>query len=71
MYQRFFKKYLMGQSFGRDAIVAYTHITEDKLKQHYQRALEAELAPVVDSHLAAAGRADDNRDGFNRLGTFG
>lgn len=42
----FFRKYMMGQSFGREAIVSYTHITEDKLREHYNRALHTELAPI-------------------------
>ena len=43
----YFRKYLMGQSFGRSPIVAYTHITEDKLRQHYLRAVDTELSDIV------------------------
>ncbi|MFV1967239.1 MAG: hypothetical protein ACC628_17560 [Pirellulaceae bacterium] len=43
----FYRRYLMGQSFGRTPIVAYTHITEDQVKKHFVSALRSELAPIV------------------------
>jgi hypothetical protein len=43
----YFRKYLMGHSFGRAPIVAYTHITEEKIKQHYFRAVSTEFAPII------------------------
>jgi integrase len=45
----FFRRYLMGQSFGRAAIVTYTHITPEKLCEHYERAANTELAALVDA----------------------
>ncbi|MBW3597266.1 MAG: hypothetical protein KY475_08330 [Planctomycetes bacterium] len=52
----FFKRYLLGQAFGKAPIVAYTHVTAAKLREHYQRAVATELAPLVD---AVARRADE------------
>lgn len=43
----FYRRYMMGQSFGKAPIVAYTHITESPLKTHYQAVLHSVLAPVV------------------------
>lgn len=43
----FYRRYLMGHSLGRAPIVTYTHLSEDKLFEHYQRALTTELAPLV------------------------
>lgn len=43
----FYRRYFMGQSFGRAAIVSYTHITADQVKRHYEMALTSELAPLV------------------------
>ena len=45
----FFKKYMMGHSFGRAAIVNYTHITEEQVKRHYQRMIDQELSDVMDA----------------------
>lgn len=42
----FYRKYLMGQSTGRSAIVTYTHLTQ--LREQYQRAITSELADVID-----------------------
>ncbi|MFH1921718.1 MAG: hypothetical protein ABIP48_17780 [Planctomycetota bacterium] len=41
-----YRKYLMGQSPGRAAIVGYTHLNQ--VRQHYQRAVDTELRPLVD-----------------------
>ncbi len=43
----FYRRYFMGQSFGRAAIVSYTHITADQVRKQYERVLTSELAPVV------------------------
>jgi len=43
----FFRRYLMGHSFGRAPIVTYTHLGEDKLRQHYERALRTEFDSIV------------------------
>jgi len=43
----FFRRYLMGQSFGRAPIVTYTHLGEDKLRQHYEHALRTEFDSIV------------------------
>ncbi len=40
-----YRRYLMGQSPGRDAIVAYTHL--NKLRRHYAEALQGQWAGVV------------------------
>jgi integrase len=40
------RRYLMGHEPGRGAIVHYTHL--NKLSEHYQRAVEQELAPALD-----------------------
>jgi integrase len=59
----FYRRYLMGHSLGRAAIATYTHITEDKLQQHYARALATELSPIaqaLDARIATA--ASGGRD---------
>lgn len=43
----FYRRYLMGQSFGHAPIVAYTHVTEDQVKRHFEAALSTELGPLV------------------------
>ncbi len=43
----FYRRYFMGHALGKAPIVAYTHITEEKIQEHYRRALESELAPIV------------------------
>ena len=43
----YYRRYLMGHAFGKAPIVAYTHLTEDKIREHYQRALTTELGPIV------------------------
>jgi hypothetical protein len=43
----FYRRYLMGQSFGRAPIVAYTHVTQDQVRKHFSAALQSELAPIV------------------------
>jgi hypothetical protein len=45
----FCRRYLMGHAFGKAPIVAYTHLSEDKIHEHYQRALATELKPIVDA----------------------
>jgi hypothetical protein len=45
----YFRKYLMGQCFGNAPIVAYTHVTEEKLESHFRRAIELELTPITDA----------------------
>lgn len=45
----FYRRYLMGHAFGNAPIITYTHLTEDKVREHYQRALATELAPLVDA----------------------
>ncbi|HJN08216.1 MAG TPA: hypothetical protein QF564_05960 [Pirellulaceae bacterium] len=45
----FYRRYMMGQSFGKTPIVAYTHITESPVKTYYQVALESKFAPIVDA----------------------
>lgn len=45
----FYRRYFMGHSPGRAPIVDYTHLTEDKIRQHYTKALESELSPIVNS----------------------
>jgi integrase len=43
----YYRRYLMGQSFGRAPIVTYTHISQDQVKRHYMSAVDTELAPIV------------------------
>ena len=43
----FYRRYLMGQSPGKSAIVTYTHINE--LRQQYQRAVNRSLRPICES----------------------
>lgn len=43
----FYRRYLMGQSPGKSAIVTYTHINE--LRQQYQRAVERSLNPLCEA----------------------
>jgi len=45
----FYRRYFMGHALGKAPIVAYTHITEEKIHEHYRRALAAELAPISDA----------------------
>lgn len=40
-----YRRFLMGHSPGRAAIVSYTHL--NKLKLHYMRAIDTELGPLV------------------------
>jgi hypothetical protein len=39
------RRYLLGQEPGKGVIVRYTHF--NKLAEHYQQAVEHELAPVL------------------------
>ncbi len=41
----YYRRYLMGHSPGRAAIVSYTHLNE--LRDHYESAAEKKLAPIV------------------------
>ena len=41
------RKYLMGHAPGREAIVRYTHL--NRLADHYRRAVEQEMPPVLDA----------------------
>jgi len=41
----FYRRYLMGQSPGKAAIVHYTHL--NKIKEHYERAVKLEFRPIV------------------------
>ena len=39
------RRYLMGHAPGKEAIVSYTHLNQTA--EHYQRAIDLELAPVL------------------------
>jgi hypothetical protein len=41
----FYRRYLMGQSPGKAAIVHYTHL--NKIKEHFERAVKQEFRPIV------------------------
>jgi len=41
----FYRRYLMGQSPGKAALVHYTHL--NKVKEHYERAVRREFGPIV------------------------
>lgn len=43
----FYRRYLMGQSPGRSALVTYTHI--DKLREQYAKASESTLKPIIEA----------------------
>ena len=45
----YFRKYFMGQSFGKAPLVTYTHLMSDKIKQQYEKALTTEFSPLVDA----------------------
>lgn len=49
-----YRRYLMGHAPGREAIVRYTHL--DKLREHYERALHSEFAPVLEVLKARYGK---------------
>lgn len=57
------RRYLLGQSPGRHAIVNYTHL--NRLARHYLGAVEKEMKPLLDiiyrraAHQEAVGRPDD------------
>jgi len=66
----FYRRYLMGQSLGRSAIVTYTHLNQ--LRQQYERTVTGELAQVCEAihqrqrqlglqELAAAGVGEPGR----------
>ena len=44
---QYYRRYLMGQSPGRDAIVTYTHLNE--LRQRYVEAIERTMRPMIDA----------------------
>lgn len=43
----FYRRYLMGHSSGRSAIVTYTHLNQ--LRQQYERVVRTELGPVLEA----------------------
>jgi len=43
----FYRRYLLGQSPGRSAIVTYTHL--NRLREQYERAITGELVPVANA----------------------
>lgn len=45
----YYRRYLMGQSPGNAPIVAYTHLTGDNLRRHFQRTLDTEFRPIVEA----------------------
>ena len=49
----FYRRYLMGQSPGKSAIVTYTHINE--LRQQYQMAVERSLGPLYEAAVKRMG----------------
>ena len=49
---QFYRRYLMGQSPGRAPIVTYTHLNQ--LDSQFQKALDQDLAPLVE--LSTGGR---------------
>jgi integrase len=42
-----YRKYFLGHALGRAPIVTYSHLTEDKVHENYQRTLATELAAVA------------------------
>jgi integrase len=50
----FYRRYLMGHALGKTPIVTYTHLNQ--LQSQFQKALDQDLAPIVD---AVARRACD------------
>jgi hypothetical protein len=42
----FYRRYLMGQSVGRTAIVNYTHLNE--IRQRFEEAVERQFQSLVD-----------------------
>lgn len=49
----FSRRYLLGHSPGRSALVSYTHLTE--LRQHYEQAAARTLGPLVEAITRRAG----------------
>jgi integrase len=43
----FYRRYLMGQSPGKAAIVNYTHL--NKVKEHYEQAVRREFGPITNA----------------------
>jgi hypothetical protein len=43
----FYRRYLMGHSPGRSALVSYTHLNE--LREHYEQAARNRLKPVIET----------------------
>lgn len=41
----YYRRYLMGHSPGRAAIVSYTHLNE--LREHYETAVAKKLQPIM------------------------
>ncbi len=48
----FYRRYFLGQSFGRSALAVYTHLTSDKLREHFQKALDTEMQPMRDAIIS-------------------
>ncbi|MDP6468639.1 MAG: hypothetical protein QF918_12905 [Pirellulaceae bacterium] len=45
----FYRRYMMGQSFGKAPIVTYTHITMSPVSTYYQVALDSKFAPILEA----------------------
>jgi hypothetical protein len=43
----FYRRYLMGHALGKTPIVTYTHLNQ--LQSQFQKALDQDLAPIVDA----------------------
>jgi hypothetical protein len=61
----FYRRYLLGQSPGRSALVNYTHLND--LQQQYTRAVESIYRLLLDAvkerlHLAEASTAEPEAD---------
>lgn len=48
----FYRRYFMGQSFGKAPIVTYTHLTGDKLREHFKKAIDTEMRPIQDAIIS-------------------
>jgi integrase len=47
-----YRKYLMGQSPGRAAIITYTHLNQ--IRQRFEEAVERQFQPIVDAAVRRA-----------------
>jgi hypothetical protein len=52
-----YRRYLMGHTPGKAAVVAYTHLNE--LSRHYTDAVRSEWQPLVDAVLSRLAEPDD------------